>query len=330
MANTTISPNMGLPVPTVSVDPGPDWAENINSSLGIIDSHNHSPGQGVLINPNGMDISSDLAFNGHNATELRTTKFFPQPSPLSGSGADIGCLYESGVDLYYNDGNGNTIRLTQSGNIVGTAGSITGLPSGTASASYSSPTFTFQSATSTPASMAIGPIILGYPSPSSSTITISPTVGQSINYNLNLPIAAPAANQVLVSDGSGNLTWIGAFAQSGSFVGTFINSAGPITGTFYYSIASNGVTISPPEVGFAQVGTGGSSITGVPSLLLPISSIIGATCAISTNGGGVFQIATVRINSTGFVLFSDIGADNISNGASCVLATNSFSYVVRP
>ena len=49
MPNTTSSPYMGIPVPTVGVDPGPDWANNLNSGLGIIDSHDHSTGKGAPI-----------------------------------------------------------------------------------------------------------------------------------------------------------------------------------------------------------------------------------------------------------------------------------------
>jgi hypothetical protein len=30
---------------------------------------------------------------------------------------ELGCLYESGVDLYYNDGSGNVVRLTSGGSV---------------------------------------------------------------------------------------------------------------------------------------------------------------------------------------------------------------------
>jgi hypothetical protein len=47
MPNTTTSPFMGMPVPVVGVDPGPDWANDNNSCLSIIDSHNHTTGNGA-------------------------------------------------------------------------------------------------------------------------------------------------------------------------------------------------------------------------------------------------------------------------------------------
>lgn len=49
MSNTTTSPNMSMPVPVVGTDPGPDWANNIDACLSIIDSHDHSFGKGAPI-----------------------------------------------------------------------------------------------------------------------------------------------------------------------------------------------------------------------------------------------------------------------------------------
>src|SRR4051812_17947618 len=119
--SSTTSPNMNLLIPTVGSEPGPEYAQDVNDSLTLIDQHDHTPGHGVQINPDGMDISSDLTFNNHNLTNARSIRFSPQGSPLA-LAADLGCIYESGVDLYYNDGNGNQVRLTQSGSVAGTSG----------------------------------------------------------------------------------------------------------------------------------------------------------------------------------------------------------------
>src|SRR6185437_5151905 len=112
MANFTTSPNMNLVIPTVGVDPGPDWASNINSSLTILDGHDHSSGKGVQITPSGINISSDLTMVQNNLTNVRSIRLFPQTSPLA-LPTDVGALYESGVDLYYNDANGNQIQITK-------------------------------------------------------------------------------------------------------------------------------------------------------------------------------------------------------------------------
>ena len=195
-----------MPIPVVSVDPGPDWATEINASLLIVDAHNHTAGEGVAITPDGMNISSDLPFNDNNLTSARSVRFFPQIAPISNA-ADLGCLYESGVDLYYNDGAGNQIRITQSGSVAGSSGTITGLPSGTASASFAGSTFTFQSATNTPASMVFGPAKISRADTSGFGVTLTASSLQAANYPLVFPAALPIAQAVLGVTTGGNLNF---------------------------------------------------------------------------------------------------------------------------
>src|SRR5271166_4881199 len=109
MANTVTSPNMNLPVPTVGVDPGPDWATNVDSCLNIVDGHNHTPGSGVAITPTAINVNADLPMNNNNLITARTVRFQPQATAPSQPG-DLSCLVEIGVDLYYIDGSGNLIR----------------------------------------------------------------------------------------------------------------------------------------------------------------------------------------------------------------------------
>lgn len=225
MTNTTISPYMNLPVPVPGQDPGPDWANNIVADMYGIDSHDHSFGQGVAITPGGLNINADLPMADNNLTTAKSIRFQSQTSPLA-LPADIGCIYESGVDLYFNDGAGNQVRITQGGSVTGSTGTITGLPSGTASASFAGGTFTFQSATSTPATMALGPLVLGASVASPKTVTLAASAVQPANYNLTFPLAAPAANQVPISDGSGNLSWTLGILPLGSVLATFPNLTG--------------------------------------------------------------------------------------------------------
>ncbi len=263
MSNTDISPNMNMPVPVVGVDPGPDWATNVNACLSIVDSHTHTAGQGVQITPQAININSDLTFAGNNATNLRSVRFTPQSGTIVGA-SDIGCLYENGVDLYYVDGAGNQVRITQGGSVTGATGTITGLPSGTASASFAGSTFTFQSATNTPASMNVGTIILGQTVASGKNVTIAAAGAQAANYNLTLPIALPAATSYTVSDSSGNLSFkaipdsqitvytgagygsaignrIRVFATVGTSVGSAITLTQDATNGWYFTINQTGI-----------------------------------------------------------------------------------------
>jgi hypothetical protein len=206
MANTIPSPNMNMPVPVVAVDPGPDWATNIDACLSVIDSHNHTAGQGVAITPDAMSITSDLPFNDNNLTSARSIRFQTQASPIN-QAADLGCLYESGVDLYYNDGAGNQVRITQSGSVTGASGTITGLPSGTASASFAGSTFTFQSATNTPASMVFGPAKISRADTSGFGVTLSASSLQAANYGIAFPSALPLVQSVVGVTTGGNLNF---------------------------------------------------------------------------------------------------------------------------
>jgi hypothetical protein len=89
MADVIISPNMMMPVPIPGVDPGPDWANNVNACLSIIDGHNHALGTGVQVTPAGLNINTDLPILGNNLTQVRSIRFNPQGSPLT-LPADVG------------------------------------------------------------------------------------------------------------------------------------------------------------------------------------------------------------------------------------------------
>lgn len=201
-----LSTNMNLPIPTVGQSPGPSYASDINAALTLVDSHNHSAGQGVQINPSGININSDLPFNGNNLITARSIRFSAQASPLSNA-SDLGCLYESGVDLYYNDGNGNQVRITQSGGVAGSPGSIANLTS-PASATYVSAneTFVWQSAASTPANLDAGSVIFRNVTANSNGITLSAPNSLASNYALILPAALPPAQQFVTLDNSGNIS----------------------------------------------------------------------------------------------------------------------------
>lgn len=205
MPTTVASTNMNLPVPVVGVDSGPDWANNLNSCLTIIDSHNHSSGSGVQITPAGLNLSSDLSFLSNNATAIRSVRFSAQVSPLALS-TDLGCLYESGVDLYYNDGVGNQVRITQSGGVAGSPGSIANLTS-PASASYVSGTqsFVWQSAANTPANNDGASLILRNLSANSKGLTLSPPAAMGSDFDITLP-TLPVSQSFVTINSSGSMS----------------------------------------------------------------------------------------------------------------------------
>lgn len=306
MSNVVISPDMSLPVPVVSVDPGPDWATNINACMSGIDSHDHSVGKGVQITPSGININAALSMNSNNLTNANSLGMV---SLLSALTSLLQSLQVVGVDLYFIDGVGNAVRITQGGTVTGSTGTITGLPSGTASASFAGGTFTFQSATSTPATMNIGPIVTGAAVASSKTVTIGASASQPANYALVWPLAQGAASTVVANDGAGNLSFssigtilttagIGASVSANDpnvlvtttsqivsislTAGTWIISAGITSGA---ASASNFFTIA--------VSTTSASVAGTLGLNVFTSSIInGAFSAVSVPGYKVTPVST--------------------------------------
>lgn len=197
---STLSPNMNLPVPGVGTTAGPQYAIDIDNCLTLIDMHDHTAGKGELITPSAININTNFPINGHFLTQVAGLTLSAQ-----GSTPANGTVYESGNDLYFVDGAGNNVRLTQSGAVAGTPGSIANLVS-PASATYVvlAATFVWQSNTNIAANMDFGSATLRNLSPNSTfglTLT-PPTLSADATITLPLP---PASTKIVTMDSSGNM-----------------------------------------------------------------------------------------------------------------------------
>lgn len=313
---STTSPNMNLIISTVNVDSGLQWETNLNSSLSIIDGHNHTAGSGAPIPVSGLDISSDLPININNVTLVRSVRFSPQSSAIS-LPADLGCIYEAGVDLYYNDGNGNQVRLTQGGAVAGSTGTITGLPSGTASASYAAGKFTFQSATNTSAVIDAGSYIMRNNTASSFGLTINPPNAMGANYSLTMP-ALPASQKIMTLDASGNI------------------SAPYVVDNSTIEVSSNIIQVKALGIGTAQIANGAvtaaklaaNSVTSATSTGTFFTSSL--TAIDVTNASISFSASTGRpvqiyLSADGSGSASQVYTENLTTGISPV----GFIYLLR-
>lgn len=247
------SANMGLPIPSVGIDGGPDYASNVNAALTLIDSHNHSAGSGVQITPAGININADLTFAGFNLTNARSIRLGIQSTTLVGAD-DLNCLNDVNGDLYFNDGAGNKVRITQSGGVVGSPGSISGLAS-PASATYVAlnSTFVWQSAASTPANMDAASYILRNLTASSKGLTLNPPNAMASNYSITLP-ALPGVTSFLSMDASGNM---GATIATSGGIGTSNLADGSVTrpklAVVGQSISSSSGIFSTASTSFVDV-----------------------------------------------------------------------------
>lgn len=214
-----ISPNMNLPVPVVGVEAGPQYATDINNCMSSIDAHNHTPGLGVQIPPAGLNLNSDVTFMGNRALNLKSVVMTSQGSPLAGASPDLGAMYVSGADLFYNDTSGNQIRLTQSGSIVGSSGNISGLvPPASATYVGGNSTFVWQSNVNQAAGMDNGPVTIRDFVTSAKGVTLQSPVSLPADYSITLLSSLPATTQTLTIDPSGNLAANTSVTPSGSII----------------------------------------------------------------------------------------------------------------
>jgi len=294
---------MGLPVPNVAVDPAPQWASDLNACMSVIDQHTHLPGSGVPITPSALNINSDVTFANNNATNLRSSRYFPQGSPLA-QATDLGCVYVSGVDLWYNDGVGNQIRITQGGSVTGSTGTITGLPSGTAGASYGAGVFTFQSATNTSANIDAGSYVFRNAIANSKGLTLSPPAAMASNYGLVLP-TVPASTSFVTLDTSGNFS--GSIATVGGITNTNLAASN-------YAISSSCVSFTTSSTSFVAVTNLSVTLSCTGTRLVFIGLIDdtnGGYINVSASGGGIqfefLQDGTNNISAPKFVGVSNSG-----------------------
>ena len=192
------TPNMGLPNPIPGIDTGPDYAINIQSSLNIIDKHNHSPGSGVQINQGGINLSGPLPFNGNAAISLLATSFSEQSSFSAINSLWVG----TDGNLYFNDGAGDpSIQITNGGTVFA---SSSGISSGTATASFVSSVLVVNAASNTPANIQGGSVLLGNNYVGSYFTTLAPPSSMSGSQTITLPIV-PVSTLPLVISASGTI-----------------------------------------------------------------------------------------------------------------------------
>lgn len=193
---------MNLQIPGVGTEIGPLYAQEVNNSLSIIDTHDHSPTKGVQITPAGININTSLSFNNNFATEIAGLTLYAQSTTPA-----LNTIYQTGNDLYFVDGIGNNIRLTISGGVAGTPGSISNLVfPATATYIAGNSTFVFESNSNIAANLDGASILLRNISPNSNfALTIAAPDNLSIDYQLTMPLL-PSVQSFVTLDAAGTLS----------------------------------------------------------------------------------------------------------------------------
>lgn len=194
------TPNMGLLGISIGVDSGITIETNYNANMAFLDQHDHSAGGGVQITPSGININANLPFNNNAATSMAFLGLVAQgtgvTSPVNGS------IYASGVDVYFQDFNGNQIQLTANGTVNATS---SGISSGTASAAFSTGVLVVNSDTNTPGNIQVASISLGNIVAGSKFLTLNAPAALAASFSMTFPVL-PASIKILTLDTSGNIS----------------------------------------------------------------------------------------------------------------------------
>lgn len=212
------TPYMALMLPTVSGTVGPTWASNLNDAMTLVDSHNHTSGQGVQVPTAGININADLSFAGTNATLIRSSRYSTQASTLA-LPTDVTCLYVSGNNLYYNNGAGTPVQITAGSALAASSlGGISGLAGTSGSVSFNSGTgaYTFLLDANVAGLMDVGAVSIHPVGTSTPSISLVAPAGLGAAYTLTMPAVVPATNALLVMSSSGVLTTLTGSTISGS------------------------------------------------------------------------------------------------------------------
>jgi hypothetical protein len=203
------TPYLSLDLPVVSTTLGPEWASLLNAALEVIDDHDHTAGKGRLITSAAININDDLEINSQNVMAAKSYNMADQPAPLAGP-TDLRSLYAVLGELYFNDGVGNQIKLTEGGALnAASVGGIGGdYGTSTASVYYNSTskTFFFDQNVNQRAKLDIGDLTIRETLAGTNGITIKSPTSLAASYALTLPAALPAGNRLLQVSSVGDVT----------------------------------------------------------------------------------------------------------------------------
>lgn len=271
------TPNMSLVLPVVQLTIGPDWASELNTALELVDSHDHTSGNGAAIPTAALGINGDLSFNSFAATSLDRTSYDDQIAAL----ASVRSIYAVNGDLYYTNTAGDQVQITAGNSIAGTPGAITGLGDGGSSGVYydATDTLSFYYNTTAQAKLDISTIqihpyevIAGpTPVPHPEYIALVAPTSLAASYNITLPVSLPTQTGILGMDPTGQITK--GLGDGTSTAPSMYFTGDPDTGVYRPSSDNLAITTG----GTARFTVGLSGITNTLPLYNPIGSAAAPT-----------------------------------------------------
>lgn len=286
MPSPVITPNMFLTEPAVGVTLSPGWALLLNANFQVIDQHNHTNGQGVPIPPAGLNINSDLSFQGNNLLAVNSLVY---NGAVSGIPAVLS-TYTDGTDLFYKDVHGNAIKLTTGGSPASATGNIQGLPStptGGASLTWINATSTFdftRDSGAVGANVEMGTLVLrypgSYPTPTGTNfVALEVPAAISAGYAMKMPLALPGSQKFMTLDAAGNIAapW------------SVDNSTVEIASGTTLRVKANGITSN-------ELATNSVYTNAIQALAVTTAKIAAAAVTSSKIGNGEVKNANLDSN----------------------------------
>lgn len=310
----------------VLIKPDPDgsigtWDTELNATIDLVDSHDHSTGKGVKVPTAGLNVNADLSFAGFGATALKVVDLAAVlASTVTGYPTAI-FVNSADNELYWRTSGGTNVKLTSGASLnAALLGGFTGdYGSGGSEANFNSGTsiFNFLRAANHRAFIDCSDIRLFQgTSGITNAVKIRSPNALAGSYDFILPTALPGSTSLLqlTSGGQAQTTLtpsVTTLATTGAAtIGTTLGVTGLITATAGMTAdglvtANAGVTAAANQ----HVTVSGTGRYKRGSLTRKIAGSGGVEG--STPGSGVFNEGAYSNNSAGnnyiIALQADVG-----------------------
>lgn len=118
---------MGMQLATPQTTTGPLWAQMINDALEVLDAHDHTSGNGAPISWRSITVDGDVDLDEHRMIGVKNIRPAANTATPAFDSDDFGVIYSVAGELYWRDGQGNSVQITASGGVSGTSGAITNM-----------------------------------------------------------------------------------------------------------------------------------------------------------------------------------------------------------
>lgn len=115
------TPFLNLELPVVTTTLGPEWANQVNAALEVIDGHDHTSSKGKQIPTAGLNINEDLDIQSNALLNVNYINLETQTSVPSGA-TFASSVSIFGGNLYFTNVSGTAVQITDGGALVSSPG----------------------------------------------------------------------------------------------------------------------------------------------------------------------------------------------------------------